>query len=65
MAADRRVVDAEALEQAQRLREVARRDEDVVAAGLQDVDHRPHDQHVGRVRQVDPDPQGRAPYPRG
>src|SRR5689334_20211624 len=62
MVADRRVVDPEALEQPQRLREVARGDEHLVAAGPQDVDDGPHDEHVRRVGQVDPDAQGPPGY---
>ena len=61
--ADRGVVDPEALEQPERLREVARGDEHLVAAAPERVDHGSHDEHVRRVREVDPDAQGRAGYP--
>ena len=57
--ADRRVVDPEALEQPERLREVARGDEHLVAARAQHVDDRPHDEHVRGVGEIDPDAQGR------
>jgi hypothetical protein len=58
VAADRRVVEPEALEQPERLREVARGDQDVVPTRAQRLDHRPHHEHVGRVGQVDPDMHG-------
>jgi hypothetical protein len=49
VAADRLVRDAEALEQPERLREVARGHVDARATALERADHRAHDEHVGRV----------------
>ena len=54
--ADRGVVEPEALEQPECLREVARGHEDLVATPPQRLDHRAHHQHVRGVRQVDPNP---------
>ncbi len=53
--ADRGVGDLEAAQQPQRLGEVACRHPHLVAVALQRLDHRPHDQHVGAVGEVDPD----------
>ena len=58
--ADRGVVDPVALEQPERLREIARRHEHLVAAAPQRLDHGPDDQHVRRVGEVDRDTRGRA-----
>ena len=55
MAADRRVGDAEALAQLERLREVARGHAHLVAVRAQPLDHRAHHQHVRAVREVYPD----------
>src|SRR5215218_1973927 len=53
--ADRRVLDAEAVAQLERLGEVACGDLDLVTVGAHRLDQRAHDQHVGTVGQVDPD----------
>ena len=45
-------------EQAERLREVPRRDQHLVAARPEGLDDGPHDEHVRGVREVDPDAQG-------
>src|SRR5205807_34837 len=55
VASDRRVLDPEALTQPERLRKVARRDLDLVAATLQVADDRAHHEHVRGVGEVDPD----------
>ena len=56
MPADHRVgLEPVQLEQLQRLRVVARRDLDLVAAPAQDPDQRPEDEHVRARRHVDPD----------
>jgi hypothetical protein len=49
-----RVLDPEPLAQRDRLREVACRHTNFVPVSLQQLDHRPHHQHVRAVRQVDP-----------
>jgi hypothetical protein len=49
----------EAITEFERLREVPGGDLDLVAALAQLVDHRPHDQDVGGIGQVDPDPHGK------
>ena len=54
MAADRRMRDAEALAQIDRLREVARSHLDLVTIRTQALDHRTHHEHVRAVREVDP-----------
>ena len=68
MAADRGVLDAEALAQLERLGEVARGHAHLVAVRLQPLDHGPHDEHVGAVGEVDPDAHratdGSGPRPR-
>ena len=53
--ADRRVRDAQALAQLDRLGEVARGHAHLVAVRAQALDHRAHDEHVRAVREVDPD----------
>ncbi len=53
--ADRRVLDSQAVAQLERLGEVARGHADLVAVLAQALDQRPHHEHVGAVRQVDPD----------
>ena len=63
--ADRRVLDPEALAQRERLGEVARGHAHLVALGAQHVDHRPHDEHVGRVGEVDPDAHDRGGHAAG
>jgi hypothetical protein len=55
VAADRRVVEAVALEQAERLGEVACRDADVVAVRAQPLDHRAQHDDVRAIGEVDPD----------
>ena len=52
---DRRVLDAEALAQLERLREVARGDLDLVPVRAHRLDQRPHHEHVRAVGQIDPD----------
>jgi hypothetical protein len=54
VAADRRVLDPEAIEQLQRLGEVARRHLHVVAVLAQQLDHRAHHEHVRAVGEVYP-----------
>jgi hypothetical protein len=56
VAADRRVRDPEAVAQSERLGEVARGYLHLMAVGGQPLDDRPHDEHVRRVGEVDPDP---------
>src|SRR5581483_12075212 len=53
---DRVMVDPEALTERKRLREVTGGDADLVPVGLQSLDHGPHDEHMRRVGEVDPDP---------
>ena len=55
VAADDRVVDPEALEQPERLGEVARGDLHLVPLRAQDLDDRAQHEHVRAVREVDPD----------
>ncbi len=55
MLTDVGVADSEAVAQRQRLREVAGGDLHLVAVAAQLLDHRPQHEHVGRIRQVDPD----------
>ena len=59
VAPDRRVRDAKALAQLERLGEVARGHAHVVAVRSQALDHGAHDQHVRAVREIDPDAHGR------
>ena len=63
MAPDGRVLDAEALAELERLREVARRYLHVMPVRAHDLDQRAHHEDVGAVREVDPDahPGGRYP----
>ena len=55
VAADRRVRDPEALTQLERLSEVARRHLDLVPVLAHRLDQRAQHEHMGAVRQVDPD----------
>jgi hypothetical protein len=59
--ADLRVLNPEALAQAERLREVTRGHLDLVPVGTEHLDHRTQHQHMRRVGEVDPnshDPAG-------
>jgi len=60
VAPDRVVLDPQPLAQRERLGEVPRRHTHVVPVGPQQLDHRPHHEHVRAVRQVDPDTHGAA-----
>ena len=67
VAPDRLVRDPEPLAQPERLGEVPGGDEHCRPAPLERPDHGAHDEHVGRVRQVNPDPhraRRRRPRPR-
>src|ERR1700732_798894 len=55
MAADHGVADIQSLAQLHRLGEIARGDANIVASCPQAVDDGAHHEHVGAVRQVDPD----------
>ena len=61
MRADREGVEAGDLGQLERLREVARRDLDVVAGLAQAPHERPENDRVGGRREIDPDPHRRPP----
>jgi hypothetical protein len=64
--ADRHVLDAEQVEQLERLSVVAGRDPHLVATLAQLLDHRPEDDRMGGGGHVDPDPhRGRVTVRRG
>jgi hypothetical protein len=58
--ADRHVVDPESLEYRERLRVIARGDEDLMAGVAEPLDHGTENKRMRRGRHVDPDSHGRA-----